>query len=751
MNVKQKRGRMLAAETVVCLKRNWIGLLVLTGFQIAALLYLGYNYCGWFASYEAEALLTNPKLADVTGMMAANQITAYSYIVFALFFAMKNFSYLFSKRKLDFYHALPVPRATMLLSRFFAGGLILLSSGLAQGLLAGCIRPIIEGVNGATYQLGTILGYLGVLFLVGAAALAVCTLCAVCSGTRLLYLVSCTGILLVFPVGATVLCSFVESGIAGLRVERYLLGYVFPARAVLDTAIQEGSVWLRALGMALVAAVCLGLSFQAYRRGKSEQAEQGSYAPAGYLGALLGIQVFCLGLPGSVAAWLSSTRLTFFRTLRESPWITVGIGLALCAAAVLVFELVRYLHTRQKQYGKAALSFGAVLVCGAALGFGMSGGGFGYVDTVPELSDIQQISYQEQETSNAYFRWRMAYGQEGWYSSEEVDLTLDEAETFRLVREMHRQAVKNEQDKSLWTLPRMFTVTYHLKDGGEVRRTFPLYFYENNGTLFQDKQYMEFLSCPEYAVKSSGLFEMNSQLIAGAGFSGEGILDLSRDQVAALLEAVKQDMRNQSVDDAAGSGTFLGMSFVFYSPELTPEQQDKVTQEEIDRSLSALSYRWGQDEVWYLDYVDVTVNTGYANTIALLEQHGLIDRAGTLEEVRESGDVRVFAMPMRMEIDYDYYGMQGMDGETGADFLRTARMDVSRDSYTLIPEEGAELLERLVQPGADQGELYARSPDGYAVFFAAPDGGERYLCSPLYFVPGDAVPELEEVMGRYLF
>lgn len=342
------------------------------------LLFVGYLAIGITASFDWAG-------AEIT----ANLLTAMpGTILMSLLLAAYQFGYLYSKRQIDLYHAVPVSRDALFWGSYLSG-FVCIAAPLLPAYLADLLIAVLMGRFTPALLLFLVVS-LGLLLLMGAMNLAFFSLAAVISGSYLEYGVNSIMLTFCWPLLVHSLYNLAVTTIPGIPETGGAWGYdLFVAGAgsppcaafftflpmninymdktVLETASASpypGVPLWSYLWWALFTAALLCLTVYGYRRRKSETAKSSPvYAILQY-----GLRILTGAAFGVLAAYAAS------KVSYSSIWV-----LLVAAAAVLfLFLLTESLYYKTLRnavrhlpcFGVSLLLLAAAIVS-ISLGLGM--------------------------------------------------------------------------------------------------------------------------------------------------------------------------------------------------------------------------------------------------------------------------------------------------------------------------------------------------------------------------------------------
>lgn len=452
----------------------WLGYTALWLFLVPVTLFSALSaYQGSYSAADASSLLLN---AGVRGGV-------FISFVFGLFFAMLAFSHLTQSRATNGFHALPVRRETIFLTAYLTGLFCQLSTILVTYLLGAAVSAPLHlsfwSVTGAA---------MGSAMLEAVFFYSFAVLCMVMTGQILaapvFYFV---GNILV-PGMEYLLRNFAGNFLYGYSGHTDVaLGFLSPplymytmctevAIASIETcesdsyyvtayALERGSLMILA-AYALAGLVIALIALLLYRTRKSEMTGSTVAFP-------WATPIFKYGVAFCTAVALGQFLYYFlFGQYRSSGNDSLpGTILCMVAAGLVGYFVAEMLIKKSFRVFRAGAK-GAAIVAGALvlLGVAMSFDLTGYEKHVPDESEIESAFYTFSGMTN---------------------VTTDDADTIRRLTAAHRAIVKNRNEQAriadAWdadTLsqsdyddiePFSLRLTYYLKDGSQLSRSYSLY------------------------------------------------------------------------------------------------------------------------------------------------------------------------------------------------------------------------------------------------------------------------------------
>ena len=403
-------------------------------------------------------------------------------LMFLIASAIQTFQYMHKRRSVDLFHALPVRRTPLLLGNMAAIGTV--------------------GATG-DYNAGWLLGLMGYMLLLLAASLCGTVFLLVSCGTVSSAVIA--GILLTvgWPLlvicGASIIqdslpgCQLVASGPVLTALTPYLALFVpYSNGELLLTSALFGvdtydsnavfgstpmSVWL-ILWWVLVTAVLLAGCILVYRKRKSEAAENNFSYPV----LRIIIRFIISGAMGLGCA-------LFFGSLSKS---NVVFYVTAVLASLLTHGITQVIWVRGfRELTRSLIYYAGLAVAMAVFFVGVAIGGLGYVNRIPAVENVDYVRmelpgfhYDDSKETYLYNRSSSLSVDRIDPESEEeepisfsVNPKLRKLESIQTIQALHQVVIDQYEAPYLpirETGDYRCTLTYTLKDGGELRRSYTL-------------------------------------------------------------------------------------------------------------------------------------------------------------------------------------------------------------------------------------------------------------------------------------
>ncbi len=405
-------------------------------------------------------------------------------LIFVVVIAVSLFSYMHQKRSVDLFHALPIGRVPMLLGRYFAG----LTTLFLPILLNFSIVLIVGAVHQVSIEkyLSTVISYMLWLILMSTAALTFCVFMAVCTGTTLDMVLSILGVNAAYPLLIFLGSTFASLLLPGLSiipaVNSTVLSALSPFMAAFMPYSGNGSYLSVNDGLAtngpsgvflawwiVFTLILLAGSILLYKKRKSECAESNFAFPLPKIVIRFMITaVVGLGL-GLVLHMSTNNPANFF----------IGVVSGSLAAHIVVEAI----YSRGfKQLKKSFVYYGIFAVAFIAAYAVLAVGCFGFDTRMPNAEDVASIDVSSPSIS---YQGDNSIYNENHLKITEVIPTLKEKSNIEKVVSLHQKFVTDMRNKAYpYCVEKNsgpnFTITYNLKNGKTIKRTYSVYYTDTN-------------------------------------------------------------------------------------------------------------------------------------------------------------------------------------------------------------------------------------------------------------------------------
>lgn len=512
-------------------------------------------------------------------------------LIFAPVLCVMQFGYMHKKRSVDFFHALPVGRAPMLLGRWCAGIAVLFVPLMLNFLIV----SMVSGSYGIAVTVSSALPWKQMLWimLLGTAAFTSCVFFAVCSGTMFDTAISVIGVNAGYPL--LLFCSFTVANMIlpgldfGLSSSIGILTAFAPFAAAFSPFIgAERSAGFLTWWLVLTAAMLAGAVWL-YGRRKSETAEDN----------------FAFQLPKIVIRFLVTgmAGIGFGLILSSTGRNAFLIGVV--AGSVIAHVIIQAIYARGfKKMAKSFLWYAVFAVCFAVFYGVLATGMFGYDTRIPDISQVESVSVE----TNIFTENRGSLpGSSAYYAPagpdevrHELAPLLTQKDNILAVMEAQKSIVALYRSESFPYRLRdsrsdNFTLTYHLKNGGTMTRSYG--YYDRNSNFLDSYHTIcgKVTSLREYLESSDMIFYLEPEDIESVRIHSDGRDENGKavvpdeTQKRGLMDALRQDYVDGQVN--AGNGQSNNSIELDFMDNITPktEKLKKLVgsdQEKINMKMS---------------------------------------------------------------------------------------------------------------------------------------------------------------------
>ena len=601
-----------------------------------------------------------------------NGFIAVIIVLLSLILGVTSFSWLHSRKKVDFYHSLPVKREKLFFVNYLDGVLILFST-YAVNLLLGLLVALVNGIVPGDI-VPEALGAFGFLLLHFIMLYSVTVLAMVMTGNILVGILG-TGVFhLYFPALLLLLDAlyqefFKTSYNGGSSITYKLLDkcsaltlYISNYSAFMDGA-KSGSLVLRICAVILVIAAVTAAAVLLYRVRGSEAA-----------GKAMAFKVSqpIIRIPIVILSALCGG--LFFWYLHDSiGWAVFGLicGLLLshCIIEIIYHFDFRKLFSSRISMAVCALA-AALIFCGFRFDL------FGYDKYIPKQSDLESVAvsltnmeywvdygsakmddedeyYWDYESSDTYIFSRMQL------SDMDTALALVSEAVSQVEKEKERQYQWDSEDGDHYV---SFSAKFKLKNGREVYRSYAVYGEEEYDLIrkIYDSQDYRMAAYPvlEQTPENTGKIKVaqNSwtrEVTRGSSKEGADYVDL-------ILRTYQEEMTGLTSDVMEQQNPIAQIQFM------------TDIQVQAEKSKEKNGYSWRYNNVMDRGYYPVYPS--FQKTIGLLEDCGI-----RLTTVTDAGEV--------IRADIDLYQL------TKKDDSRYYDKDITSQLTVTDKEEVAALME----------------------------------------------------------
>lgn len=517
--------------------------------------------------------------SSVTAMSVAAMIIAF---IFAAVISVMLFHYLHQKRSVDLFHSLPIARVPMLLGRYCAG--------LSALFVPVVVNFAVVSIVGFSYGLGAEYSFTFVaikmlwFLLMLTATMTFSVFMAICTGTVFDMMISILGVNAAYPLlifaGAEFTCSLLPGFSIDFSNSSILLTAFSPfvaavlplaaSRSGLDAVPTDFVTGGFLLWWILFTLVLLAASVLLYQRRKSESAESS----------------FAFPIPKIVIRFLITAvaGIGFGLVLMLSASQPANFFIGLITGSLAAHIVVEAVYSRGFKQIKKSFSWYAIFALAFLIFYGvLATGCFGYDTRLPSADEVQSISIDE--IPNEYYEYSsctVIYSVDDGHLLAKIMPEIKAKENINKILSLHKSLIEANRNSSFPYSIRMktdndITVTYHLKDGSTIKRSYFKSESPSPQSIMQDmaKQITEI---KEYRESGSILSYLEPDNIRNFTFtygSSDKTSNFSitpnPDAMKELLEAIKEDYINGKayVEDVPEE-QLAGVSIEFENP-LTPK------------------------------------------------------------------------------------------------------------------------------------------------------------------------------------
>ena len=500
-------------------------------------------------------------------------------LVFVVVTAVSQFSYLHQKRSVDLFHALPVGRVAMLLGRYCAA----LTTLFVPILLNFTVTSMVGFSYGiaAQYSFTAVAVQMLWMMLMGTAALTFSVFMAICTGTTFDMVISILGINVAYPLLVFASSTFASQLLPGLKIELSPQSTVLTALSpfaaaflpLINTSENTGSGRFNTSGgflawWILFTVFLLAGSILLYWKRKSECAESS----------------FAFPLPKIIIRFIITavTGIGFGLVLQTTTSTPSSFFIGVISGSLAAHIVVEAVYSRGFQQMKQSFGYYGIFAVTFLVFYGvLATGFFGYDTRLPSADQVESVSVS---APGEYTKGDTIYDSESHQFIARISPILKDKININKVIELQRNlntilrntsypySVNNDEYAR-------FTLTYHLKNGRTMKRSYPYYGSGNK----DDNEFRASLrdtldhvaQMEEFRKTNSILFYLEPQYIKSISidiYSGKvqtKDLPVVPDTNAKeeLLEALKQDYLSGKIDNPnSREDVSLGISIDFEDP-----------------------------------------------------------------------------------------------------------------------------------------------------------------------------------------
>ncbi|MBU5479975.1 DUF6449 domain-containing protein [Blautia sp. MSJ-19] len=604
------RSRIFSSKHIKTITKGqeWIPAFLTLGFllafPVAALVKLGTWRTMGYTSAEISVLYAHlwKDGLVMTGMVVA--------VIAALMNSINEFIYLYSGKKTDFYHGLPMKRSEMFTERVVTGLIYYIVPYVVMEFFMICIGATrgffsLKIMGMAVRMFGMhLLIYLVIYFSI---VLIICVTGNMLMGILCLmgmYLYGIAMNMLMLSYGTAFLQTF--AGDRRYGIFRFLINYASPGTLVLSMLNEYayGNAGKLIAAIAILTVVLALLSWQAYVRRPSEAAGRSMV----YRWIAVLVKFMVVVPTGLGVGWIFYT----FTTGKSGMiWWIFGLILGTVVSHGLI-ETIYHMSFQKFFARKIQIVIAGVLVACCALIYQKD---LLHFDSyIPKQEEIASVNINTSAFDQDYYeavdktddgkffnfvdnnKWddaRMAFSGENGIGDQTY------AALKNIVNSSCKEAEINERVYSYFTC-----VKYTLKSGRVIYRNY--WAGEYLKPLMSGLYEEENLKKMKFSLLDIDEKYLNSLYLTDAGGNGYRIFQNDESKMSELMEAMRKDVEEASTDD------FL------HAPEVRIDFEYKLP---VKRSVAAMIPGESEESSNYVDWV-LGIYPSFKNTLAILKETG---------------------------------------------------------------------------------------------------------------------------------
>lgn len=472
--------------------------------------------------------------------------------------------YLHNRRSVDFFHALPIPRETLFLSRFTAGMIFTLVPILFCQVL-NLIAYFIFPVKIASIAILFSSFFLEILVISAAvfAIFSICFLVAVSCSTVIEQLGYSAALTIIGPVIVLMWFSVCNEALFGYVASEKVVQYLSPIGLILTTS--SGKISMAGI-ISLIVWIIIGvgmlmLGLRIYKKRQSETAEQ--------LGRVTILSRLVKVFAGTLGTFFIT--VLFSGLFHDREWVYIAGALIGAPLGYIIVEAITAsgFSTVKKALPMIGLTTGVMLMAGSYLSFS----GFGYEYYIPKTESINEAILDSAGSSmpswNRYLEEDIlkttSYNQSGYLtnkiSARSNSITLRTPEAIDKVRALHESIVYNREDP--FQFGTSLEVNYKTKPFGNTARFYPM-------NKLQVKEFTTLIIDPELVQATHPAFSVIPEHIQSVSISDKlgkpmKVPPLDQSQIQQLLEAMRSDLLKQTIEGVTGTADNSNAAFIEFN------------------------------------------------------------------------------------------------------------------------------------------------------------------------------------------
>lgn len=625
----------------------------------------------------------------------ANGFIALLVVVGAIVCGASSFAFLHNKKKVDFYHSIPVRRETLFAAAYVMGAVIFAFSYLLCLLLAlGVGASYGVALSGAMWKAAFMGWCFHMLFFLLVYSVAV--LAMVMTGNLIVGLLGCCVFFCALPA-----LSLLIRGYESTFFQTYLevdntplaltiLDHLSPMSPYLDAmaALQNRGYYMGEaasspvpylIGGAAGAVVITVLALLLYKKRPSEAA--GKAMAFSWSRPLFRI-LLCLefGMAGG---------LFFYALQSTAGWAVFGVimGVVVCHC---VMEIIYHFDFRKLFAHKVQLA--GCAAAGLAILFCFQNDWLGYDTYLPDAEEVESVAIRPYDVYHSYYyEIKKDPEQESYYLISDIDVSYlfehmkvtDVEPVLEIAREGIASSLAEDPNRlnetgQYWTTVH---VQYTLKNGKRVQRQYSLYLsqvMEAMEALYADPEYKE-VRYPLLTETAEDVEKVRYRVV-GDNVKLQYAEISEPEDVARLLEAYQQDFMEQTIEDMEKASPVGELGFL--------DEMDLIYED-----YQARQHR-GDDPWAWASAEEYPLYASFERTMAVLKELGVEAedpwRGIDVQKIEASGSIR-------RGDGYKEYGISYTDQDQIQELLKQAApWDLHRENFFVYRKEGIMTLDVLM-------------------------------------------------------
>lgn len=651
-------------------------------------------------------------------------------VVVAVAMALSFYKTLYSKRKMDFFGALPITRQTEYLCKtitafsvFLEAYLMMIASAVVFNLTAPQ-RNSIKAMLDVPYCIRAFT----VVIICAMALYCIVQVCAVVAGKTWQYLLLTIGMLSYVPniiavpfmlpsqllAGAAHSSSDIPSLLSPITSFSLLLMGAYRYRYII-------------LAMVIVGIIAFVFGAWLYAGRKSECAEQSVSSDLVISLVILGVQVTVF----SMAAISGMTPSKYM--------LIAAIGCVLAIIATLICSLIY----KKRAFTKAiAIQLGVVIVVMGGYIVLLGSGAFGYSQSFPVASEVKALTIVEKNNNTASTLTGTFLNSINDYSYLENDQYYDftQEESIAQMIEMQKKYDADFADQPMDERYTIIEFRYELKNGKTCTRSYYVGETDYSSMLMATPEYKESEPFIKGVTVDDVLYiDMMNYDYDEYEESSNHVLKPER-----YYDAIVQDYMEMTADDfeVVNQSYYVNSSCfqlgIYVVKENATEKQKAalkaLSYEKLNGYYSECGYEEEPKLPFEYAYVNLTANC--KRTIALLEKDGLIPKECTFSEIKAENVESMQASPFMYRDangKWPYVGYYDSIEKPSYIFEQRVLYYSSYsadDKFSSTDTKSIKEVIASVDPNADQAGLLEKNKKGFAVWFNMKNG----TVSRVYYV-----------------